>query len=405
MKKVLKWVLLAVLVVVVIAGGFAAYIAMSGMPTYDTQKINLKVEATPERVAHGRDLAMSLCAACHLNQNTGVLSGTQMLDMPEAFGTAYSKNITQHPTKGIGKWTDGDIAWLLRTGIHPHTGSYVPPWMIKLPRMSDEDLYSIIAWLRSDDPLLAPSAADNVPSEPTFLAKMLVHMVFKPYDYPSKPIPQPDTTNTTQYGKYLVTAVYDCYGCHLNDFADQDANDPEKSKGYCAGGNAMKDAAGNTVHSANITPDKATGIGSWSRDEFVQTMKSGITPKGHVMRFPMGRMTKLSDHALGSMYDYLHTIPAISHAVERAAPTGPWKSQGEKLFDKYACSTCHSKTGKGHANLLAANSKYPADSVLYDVIRNPLRYNPDSYMPHFGTTIPDADLAVLAQHVRTLCNK
>lgn len=402
MKKFFKWLLIAVLAIVVLVGGFVGYVAMSGLPHYPTQKISLKVQPTPERIAHGRELALSLCVMCHKNHETGVLSGAQMLDMPPQFGKAFSKNITQHRTKGIGAWSDGDIAWLLRTGIHPHTGAYVPPWMIKLPHMADEDIYSIIAWLRSDDPMLAPADVDNVPSEPTLLAKFLTRVVFKPMDYPTAAIRYPDTSNTVAYGKYLVTGVYDCYGCHLADFADLNPMEPEKSKGYCAGGNKMADATGLEVVTANITPDKATGIGGWTRDQFIQTMKTGIDHTGRPMRYPMARQSRLSDHALGSMYDYLRTIPAISHSVPRPNPQGPWKSEGERLYNVYACSGCHGKSGAAYANLTQANAKYPVDSVLADVINDVVKYNPDSFMPRFNGVIPDKDMAVLVQYVRTL---
>ena len=73
--------------------------------------------------------------------------------------------------------------------------------------MSDEDLHSIIAWLRSDDPLLAAAPVDNRTSEPSFFAKFLSHIAFKPFEYPTEPKPHPDTTNTVKYGEYLSTAV------------------------------------------------------------------------------------------------------------------------------------------------------------------------------------------------------
>ncbi len=403
MKRFLKWGLIVVLAIVVILGGIALYINIAGVPSYDTRTINLHVERTPARIERGRYLATQLCAMCHLNPRTKVLSGTEMLDMPPEFGRAWSKNITQHPTKGIGKWTDGELAWLLRTGIHPKTGKYVPPWMVKLPHMADEDLYSIIAWLRSDDPMLAASDADNREPEPTFLAKLLCYVAFKPFDYPSKPIPLPDTANTVAYGKYLTTAVFDCYGCHLADFANMNAADPESSKGYLAGGMQMPDAAKHTSVSANLTPDKQTGIGSWTRDEFITVLKTGIRRDGTPLRYPMTRLQKFSDHALGSIYDYLQTVPAVNNKITRTLPNGPWKSEGERLFDVYACSSCHGKDGVGFASLKLADAKYPDDSVLIDVIKDQVRYNPDGFMPRYDGVLDDGKLTMLAQHVRGLC--
>ena len=46
-----------------------------------------------------------LCAGCHLDPVTQKLTGKQMVDAPHEFGRIFSKNITRHPTKGIGGWT------------------------------------------------------------------------------------------------------------------------------------------------------------------------------------------------------------------------------------------------------------------------------------------------------------
>ena len=404
MKKFLKWAGIAVVAILLIVGGLVAYVAFSGMPNYEVRKIDLKVEATPARIENGRKLATKLCMACHLDPVRKRLAGNPMLDMPEVFGKAWSKNITQHPERGIAKWTDGDIAWLLRTGIHPHTGDYVPPWMPKFPHMADEDLYSIIAWLRSDDSYLAPDDKQNMTQEPTLFAKFLTHVAFKPFDYPTKPIPYPDTNNTVALGKYLATAVYDCYQCHSKAFETNDPLVPEKSEGFFGGGAQMPDAAKHLQNIPNITSSKS-GIGKYSRDEFINMMWTGIRPDGTPLRFPMARMNTLTEHELGSIYDYLMTVPAIDTKVERAALPKEGNSPGAKLFTANGCSGCHGNDGIGIASLKLADAKYPEDSTLIDVIKDQLKYNPDSFMPKFEGHISDADLAVLAQHVRGLCKK
>ncbi len=403
MKKFFKWALIVFLGIVVLVGGYAGYVAVSDFPTYEVKSVTLTVERTPERIAHGRVLATSLCMLCHMNPETKVLSGARMLDMPPEFGVVYSKNITQHPEKGIGKWTDGELAWFLRTGINPRTGRQVP-YMPVFPHMADEDLMSIIAWLRSDDAMLAASPADNRESQPTFLAKLLGRLVFSPFEYPTKSINRPDTLNTVQYGKYLATGLYDCYGCHLADFADMNQHEPEKSAGFLGGGMAMPDAVGHMNISANITPDKQTGIGSWTRDEFIKVLSTGIRRDGTPLRYPMIRMNKISEYALGCIYDYLKTAPPISKKIERTPPKGPWASDGERLFDVWACTSCHGKDGLGYASLKLAHQRYPDDSVLIDVIKDQPRYNPDGFMPKYADVIPEADLKVLAAHVRKLCN-
>ena len=107
-------------------------------------------------MARGTRLAKMLCVSCHFDPATRVLSGRRMADVPPEFGAIYSANITRHQTHGIASWTDGEIVYLLRTGIR-RDGRYAPPYMVKLPHASDEDILSIIAFLRSDDPLVAPN--------------------------------------------------------------------------------------------------------------------------------------------------------------------------------------------------------------------------------------------------------
>ena len=159
MKKAFKFIGIALLIFIVGGAAFAGYVAITGIPTYTPGHLVLKVNVTPERVERGRKYANLLCIGCHLDPATGKLTGKRLADVPKPFGEAYSKNITQDPVHGIGAWTDGELAYLLRTGI-TRTGRYTPPWMPKYPHMSDEDLASIIAFLRSDNPLLAPAPVD-----------------------------------------------------------------------------------------------------------------------------------------------------------------------------------------------------------------------------------------------------
>src|SRR5262245_20225661 len=151
-----------------------------------------------------------LCVACHMDTDTGKLSGHRMPDLPPQFGAAFSGNITQDRETGIGAWTDGEIAYLLRTGIK-RDGSYAPPWMVKLPNLADEDLKDIIAFLRSDDPLVAPVRHATPPSEPSFLTKFLSRVAFKPLPWPEQPIARPDPGDPVAVGRYLVNAHAQCF--------------------------------------------------------------------------------------------------------------------------------------------------------------------------------------------------
>jgi mono/diheme cytochrome c family protein len=250
----------------VVVGGASAYVALAPLPHYPVPAIRFQVDVTPERVARGRRLAGFLCVACHLDPETGALTGKRMLDLPIQFGKSWSRNITRHPVNGIGGWTDGEIAYLLRTGV-ARDGRYTPPWMIKLPNASDEDLRDIIAFLRSADPLVQPRDVDSHDSQPSFLTKLLSRVALGPFPYPAAPVVAPGRADKVERGRYLATSLFQCHGCHSADFKSNDDLRPERSKGFFGGGNPMTDPSGGVVRSANLTPDPDTGIGRWTEEQ------------------------------------------------------------------------------------------------------------------------------------------
>lgn len=405
MKRFLKWLGIAIATIATVIGIAAAYVALAPYPTYDIPQVNLTVQSTEARVAHGRRLAMSLCVACHADPETKLLTGKQIVDLPQEFGTAYSRNITQHKTAGIGSWTDAELYILLRTGIHPKTGSFVPPWMPRFNLMADEDVFSIIAWLRSPDPMLTADPKPNTEGQPSFLAKFLARVAFKPMSLPSAPIVRPDSAFPVQLGKYLANGAYGCFACHSANFATMNNEHPERSEGFYGGGNPMPDANLKIVPTANITPDKATGIGSWTEEEFVRCMVTGIRPNGRAIRYPMAPHPHVTESEHKAIYAYLMSIPAITNAVTAAQeyPEITSKEAGKRLYHAFGCVRCHGISGLGVANLRRADAKYPSDSVLADVIRHPRAYNAESYMPVYASVMSEADARAVAAYVRTLC--
>lgn len=401
MRKALKILGLILLVIVVLVGGAAAYIALSGIPRYTPGKVELTVEVTPERVARGRRTADMLCIACHMDADTGKLSGHRMPDLPPQFGVAYSANITQDRETGIGAWTDGEIAYLLRTGIK-RDGSYAPPWMVKLPNLADEDLKDVIAFLRSDDPLLAPVKHKTPPSEPSFLTKFLCRVAFKPLPLPEQPMPRPDAGDQVAVGRYLVNAHALCFGCHSVDFAKVDDLHPEKSAGYLGGGNAMPDLSGRKVLTSNLTFDE-TGIGKWSEADFVRALRYGVRPDRSVLLYPMVPYPELTEAEARAVYAYLRTVPHIQNAVSRpAAQEVSGADAGRVAFYHYGCNSCHGDTGLGMFDLRKGARDFPTDEGLIAYIRHPEQFKPGVKMPPWDGVIVEEDYAVLAAYVRKL---
>jgi mono/diheme cytochrome c family protein len=405
MKRLLKGLGALVALLLLAAGSAALYVDRSGIPRYAPARLELSVEVTPERVERGRKSAQMLCVACHLDNETGALSGHRMPDLPPQFGVAYSANITADRETGIGGWSDGELAVLLRTGV-TRDGRYTPPWMVKLPLMADEDLKDVIAFLRSDDPLVRPVKRASRPSEPSFFTKMLCRVAFKPLPMPAASIPLPDAKDPVAHGRYLVQGRALCYGCHSVDFAKVDDLVPERSAGYLGGGNAMPDLTGRVVHTSNLTPDAETGIGKWNEDEFVRALRYGVRPDRSVLVYPMLPYPELDDAEARAIFAYLRTVPTLRNAVERPlAPAVPSDDAGKAAYYRYSCHSCHGDTGTLVYDLRKGVPNHPTDPDLIAYIRNPERFKPGVKMPTWDGVIAEEDYAPLAAYVRTLAAK
>ena len=105
-------------------------------------------------------------------------------------------------------------------------------------------------------------------------------------------------------GRYLTT-VGDCIACHT---------DPS-GKPF-AGGLAIETPFGKIV-SPNITPDRETGIGAWTDEQFRRAMKEGIGEKGQHLypAFPYAYYTKVSDNDVKAIRAYLDTLEPVKNAV------------------------------------------------------------------------------------------
>lgn len=76
---------------------------------------------------------------------------------------------------------------------------------------------------------------------------------------------------------------------------------------------------------ANLTPDEATGIGNWTEEVFVKTIRTGkhLGQEGGrpvMPPIPWYMIAKMTDEDLSSMYQYLMSLPAISNRVPAAIP-------------------------------------------------------------------------------------
>jgi hypothetical protein len=81
-----------------------------------------------------------------------------------------------------------------------------------------------------------------------------------------------------------------------------------------------------TSFAINLTPDEATGIGAWTEDIFIQTMRSGRrwgASRPILPPMPWQAYAVLTDEDIKAVYAYLRTVPPIKNRVPEAMPAPP----------------------------------------------------------------------------------
>jgi mono/diheme cytochrome c family protein len=101
-------------------------------------------------------------------------------------------------------------------------------------------------------------------------------------------------------GKTLATQNA-CASCH------------EGSAGVLAGG-ARPASSNGSIYAPNLTPDTDTGIGSWSTDQIVKALRTGIDDENETLCSVMPRF-ELTDEEAASIAAYLKSLPAVSNEV------------------------------------------------------------------------------------------
>ncbi len=316
MKKFLKitGIILGVILLLILC--VAAWINWGGMPGYEVKPITANIKTDSLTLAKGQKVAENICAYCHRGED-GRLSGRLIMKPDSPFGEIWSGNLTKDPDHGLGRYSDGELLYLLRTGIK-RDGHPALPFMI-MNRMADEDLNALVAYLRSDAPSVAPVAVERT-SKLGFLPKALFKLgAIKPVEYKGEPIIAPPPSDQVAYGRYISASLYFCAECHSASFETFDQWDPEKSPGYFGGGNVVEDLDLNPVLSANITPHPEYGIGNWTEEQFRLAVRNGINADGRALSFAMPKFALLSDEELSAIWAYLRTVPPLDNQVVREA--------------------------------------------------------------------------------------
>ena len=337
MRKILKITSFAVAGLIVVLSifisftvGWRPFIGPRARPL--TNRI---FERTPQRLARGQYLANNLgCFECHgehdwTKHDAPLIEGTRgagYADFPMAGlpGRVIPPNITPDPETGAGRWTDDMLARAIREGIG-HDGRALFPFMpySYMRIMSDEDLASIIVYLRSIPPIHKALPKTQL----IFPVNYLIRSVPQPI---TEPVPQPDVSTPVKRGTYLVTLV-GCTDCHT----PQSKGQPIRGLEF-AGGIILEGPWGR-VASANITPDPS-GISYYDEALFLEVVHTGYVKARKINQImPWEDYRNFADEDLKAIFAYLRTLKPVKHRVDNTDPP---------TF----CKLCGSSHGAGNRN-------------------------------------------------------
>lgn len=309
---------LGVLAMVAVLGWlFIAYPRVSLAPT-------LTVTSTPERLARGEYVfhRAAACASCHsapdyasyalpplagtIGQGGWGFSGESGVP-----GLVYASNITPHALAG---WSDGEIWRALTSGVAKNGHALYPlmPWQ-HYAGVARDDLEAVIAYMRT----LAPVVNEVPPARLTFPMNVIVRTL--PVDgHP--PETAPDRADAVAYGAYLVN-LGACKHCHSRDDHGTYLAGLE-----FAGGREFAFADGAISRSANLTPDDATGLGRWTREQFIGRFQAWggrhekLAPGQPNTPMPWTSYGGMTADDLGAIFAYLRSLPPKANAVVTSSP-------------------------------------------------------------------------------------
>lgn len=281
-----------------------------------------QADTVSQLVDKGRYIAthVTVCIDCHSKRDFTKFSlppvpGTEGIGASFPFGEAegipgeiWPPNIT--PAR-LSSWTDEEITRAITRGISK-TGDTLFPIMPyhNYANLAKEDLDAIVAYIRT-----LPSSDSTVPPR-------VLHMPLSALPpLPSTDIAsnnRPPKSDTIAYGGYL-TRIASCGDCHT-PMTPQGG--PDFSKAF-SGGFVFKTPAFKVAVS-NITPDSATGIGSWTADAFVAKFRNNSSPE-MVNKNPGAQQTVMpwamyggmKEEDLRAIYAYLRSLPPVSNKVEK----------------------------------------------------------------------------------------
>jgi mono/diheme cytochrome c family protein len=297
----------------------AVYVSYTWDRTWDAPLPDIHASRDPEVIRRGEYLVFgpSHCSECHTKPADEAelngerpdhppLVGGRRMDAPP-LGAVYSKNLTPDPETGIGRYTDPQIARMLRSSVRPNGRASVQ-LLMPFGNMSDSDLTAIVSFLRSQPPVRT-IVPDN---EFTLVGKIVKSLspVFKPRTVVHPPAQAPAEAPTRKRGEYIARSVANCGGCHTKHDPLTFANVGPEFAGGTEMAPELRPGADPNIwfRTPNLTPSRDSALSKFpDRETFIaRFQRGGFHYEGSPMPWePYGRMSSAD---LGALYEYFHSL-------------------------------------------------------------------------------------------------
>jgi mono/diheme cytochrome c family protein len=276
-------------------------------------------ERTPERLARGKYLfeAEVGCIDCHSPHDwtkhdspipPGMEGAGEDMSLLKGLpGHVVAPNLTPDPETGSGTWSDDALARAIREGVG-HDGRALFPFMPyeHYRALPDEDLASIVVFLRSLPPVHNPLPKTEI----IFPVKYLIRDVPHPL---TSPVPDPDLSDPVKRGAFLVN-IAGCGDCHTPQVKGQPMSGLDFAGGF------ILDGPWGRVASANLTPDPS-GIPYYDEELFVKAMRTGYVKARKLAQImPWAAYRNMTDDDLKAIFAYLKTAQPVKHRVDNSEP-------------------------------------------------------------------------------------
>lgn len=336
MRRVLRWSVRLVVLVVVLALGALLTI---GRPLLFGPKARAVTdrtfEVTDARLARGKYLVEGVahCYQCHSPHDLstpdlpiveGMKGAGWLMETQEGLGSVVAPNITPDPETGIGAWTDDELARAIREGVSRDGRALFPimPYM-SFRHMSDEDLASVIVYLRSVPAVRNPIERTSL----EFPLSRIVNTMPVPLE---EAVPEPPAS---ERGAYLAEMA-ECRTCHTPAVQGQ----PIEGMNFSGGFRFLATGMTTPVYSTNITFD-ASGIAHYDYELFEQALRTGHLPGRQLSGImPYAHLSMLTDEDMRAIFDYIKAQPHVQHRVSNTDEPTP-------------CPVCGETHGRGNLNV------------------------------------------------------